>query len=223
MNSQDSATLGHRPTEVFHFSEKAIAFMKQLYSDTDPSVTGGASCLGFGEWEPGSTFAFYLDQYRLTALLEPVRKLLLQSFEPELLGTFTEYLSPKFGQVSSVELLANFLQARNAMMHECIGPVESALRQADIETTLEAEIVAKYAPVQEVSAIYTDRYLDERLVFVLLSNEQYDDTLMDRLLDKQFEIEDVHPNLVLSFRYMPLLGQAKKSLVSKQSKLIFER
>ena len=110
MNSQDSATLGHGPTEVFHFSEKAIAFMRQLYSDTDPSVTGGASCLGFGEWEPSSTFAFYLDQYRLTALLEPVRKLLLQSFEPELLGTLTEYLSPKFGQVSSVELLANFLQ-----------------------------------------------------------------------------------------------------------------
>ena len=196
--------------------------MKQLYSDIDPSVTGGASCLGFGEWEPSSTFALYLDQYLLAALLEPVRKLLLQSFEPELLGTLTEYLSPKFGQVSGVELLANFLQARNAMMHECIG-FESALRQVDVETTVEAEIVAKYAPVQEVSAIYTDRYLDERLVFVLLSNEQYDDTLMDRLLDKQFEIEDVHPDLVLSFRYVPLLGQAKESLVGKQSKLIFER
>ena len=178
--------------------------------------------MGFGEWEPGSTFALYLDQYLLAALLEPVRKLLLQSFEPELLGTLTEYLSPKFGQVSGVELLANFLQARNAMMHECIGS-ESALRQVDVETTVEAEIVAKYAPVQEVSAIYTDRYLDERLVFVLLSNEQYDDTLMDRLLDKQFEIEDVHPDLVLSFRYVPLLGQAKESLVGKQSKLIFER
>jgi hypothetical protein len=222
MNSQDSATLGYRPTEVAYFSEKAIAFMKQLYGDIDPSVTRDVSCLGVGEREPGSTFAAYLDQYLLAALLEPVRKLLLQSFEPELLGTLTEHLGPQLGQVSDVELLTSFLQARNAMMHECIGP-ESALRQVDVEITLEAEIVAKYAPVQEVSAIYTDRYLDERLVFVLLSNEQYDDTLMDRLLDKQFEIEDVYPDLVLSFRYIPLLGQAKRSLVGKQSKLIFER
>jgi hypothetical protein len=223
MNSQDSVTLGYQATEIEYFNEKEIAFVKQLYSDVDPSVTGGASCLGSGEWEPGSTFAFYLDQYRLTALLEPVRKLLLRSFEPELLGTLTEYLSPKFGQVSGVELLANFLQARNAMVHECIGPVVSALRQGDIETSLEAEIVAKYVPIQGVSAIYTDRYQDERLIFVLLSTEQYDDALMDRLLDKQFEIEDVHPDLALYFRYMPLLGQAKESLVGRQSKLIFER
>jgi len=222
MNSQDSATLGHRPTEVLCFSEKVVTFMKQLSSDIDPSVTGDVSCLGVGEWEPGSTFAVNF-QYRLTALLEPVRKLLLQSLEPELVGTLTEYLDPQLGQVGGVELSANFLQARNAMLHECFGPVEFALRQVDIETALEAEIVAKYAPMPEVSAIYTDRYLDERLVFVLLSNEQYDEPLMDRLLDKQFEIEDVHPDLVLSFRYIPLLGQAKESLVGKQSKLIFER
>lgn len=92
-----------------------------------------------------------------------------------------------------------------------------------IEYHLESELLRRFIPIPEVDAIYTGRYLDECRVTVLLSSEVYDDALMDRLLENEYEIHDTFQHLVLSFTYMPFLGRERSNFVHPSSKLIFNR
>jgi len=92
-----------------------------------------------------------------------------------------------------------------------------------IEYHLEGGLLRRFVPIQEVDAIYTGRYLDECRITVLLSSEVYDDALMDRLLENEYEIHNTFPHLVLSFTYAPFLGRERSNFVHPSSRLIFNR
>lgn len=92
-----------------------------------------------------------------------------------------------------------------------------------IESYFDRELVRRFARFEDVDAIYTDRYLDEQLVYILLCWEHYDCERMRILLESELTIIKKFSDRILSFRYMPLLGQQASDLMHPASKCIFAR
>lgn len=94
---------------------------------------------------------------------------------------------------------------------------------SDPEVELELELVKRFKEVPEVQSIHADKYLDRKRFLILTSNEQYDNALMDQLLSIEQELRTSHAETVASFVYIPKLMESTDEIVSRDSKLIYER
>jgi hypothetical protein len=85
------------------------------------------------------------------------------------------------------------------------------------------EIAKKFRRVKEVKSIYVQKYGEELQIFVLVSVEKYDDDLMDKLLDMEYDIRKRFPELVFEFFYPPANVSEKKDFIHPQAECIFSR
>jgi|GEM_PF-3119673 len=95
--------------------------------------------------------------------------------------------------------------------------------QEKTEDYFETLVFVKYKYIPEVKAIYIDEHLDEKNVTIFLSVKQYDDKLMETLIQKEIDISKLFPNIFANYNYVPDLIDDKKSIVGDKTKLIFER
>lgn len=93
----------------------------------------------------------------------------------------------------------------------------------EVEECFEILLVVKYKDISEVKAIYIDEYLDDKNITILLSIKQYNDKLMESLIQKEIDISNVFPNIIANYNYIPDLIDDKKSIIGEKTKLIFER
>jgi hypothetical protein len=83
-------------------------------------------------------------------------------------------------------------------------------------------LVTGFSGIEAIDSIYTEHYPGKVVITILLSNEKYDESLMDELLDREFDIQDEIPDLTMDFRYIPLLGRRRDECVSPSAGPIFE-
>ncbi|NJN97972.1 MAG: hypothetical protein HC875_29790 [Anaerolineales bacterium] len=78
-----------------------------------------------------------------------------------------------------------------------------------------------FYPIEPVQSVYIQPLPEATNVFVFLSQNHYDDALMDNLLDKEADILDRHPETLFNFHYLPLLNAVPT--VPQNAALIFSR
>jgi len=71
-------------------------------------------------------------------------------------------------------------------------------------------IVQKFRKIEKVKSIYVQRYREELRIFVFLSGDKYDANLLDELLDIEYEIRKMFPDIVFQFFYLPASFFEKK-------------
>lgn len=82
-------------------------------------------------------------------------------------------------------------------------------------------LYAGFQAMEPVQSVYIQPLPEATNVFVFLSQNRYDDALMDDLLDKEADILDRHPETLFNFHYVPLLSAAPT--VPQNAALIFSR
>jgi len=82
-------------------------------------------------------------------------------------------------------------------------------------------IVEKFSKIKKVKSIYVQRYRGELQIFVLLFGDKYDADLMDKLLDIEYEIRKMFPDIVFQFFYPPAGISEKKDFIHPQAECIY--
>jgi len=96
------------------------------------------------------------------------------------------------------------------------------LRDIPTSPPLSKELLGAFTDVREVEAIYVERQSGALAITVLLSSQQYDEALMDELLDIEYGVRQTTTDQVLSFRYIPVLGRDREEFVSPSAEVLFE-
>lgn len=89
--------------------------------------------------------------------------------------------------------------------------------------TIEFTIYSHFYVIDQVHAIYVQDLPEVYKVFVILAQKQYDDELMDTLLDLEAEIMDLYPDRLFHFHYWPLLDAEQPRLVARNAVQILSR
>jgi len=95
----------------------------------------------------------------------------------------------------------------------------SLLRREEIELI----IAGKLKNLKEITAIYTQRYKTELQILVFLNSETYDNELMYRLLDVEYDLQQQIRDPLLAFSYIPKIYENRREIVHPNANLIFER
>jgi hypothetical protein len=94
----------------------------------------------------------------------------------------------------------------------------------DKEPDFESLVVLTYGNFDEVKAIYVDEYLEEKKITILLDIKEYDDNLIESLIEKELEIFNIYPDIIATFNYIPVLIDTDHThIVGKNSRLIYEK
>lgn len=88
---------------------------------------------------------------------------------------------------------------------------------------IELIIANAFKDIDEVRAIYTQKYRQELQVIVLLSIEKYDDNLMYKLLNIEYDLQKENRDPLLAFSYIPKVYINKREVLHPNASLIFER
>jgi len=88
---------------------------------------------------------------------------------------------------------------------------------------IELIIANAFKDIDELTAIYTQRYRQELQVIVLLSIERYDDNLMYKLLNIEYDLQKENRDPLLAFSYIPKVYINKRDILHPNALLIFER
>lgn len=89
---------------------------------------------------------------------------------------------------------------------------------------VELDVVREFVAVNEVSNIYSSELFNEREYTIFYKSDSYNRDLMDLLLDKEIKIIRQHPDLSLSFHYIPQNDLISAiGIVSKDAILIFSK
>jgi hypothetical protein len=84
--------------------------------------------------------------------------------------------------------------------------------------------VRSFGAINDVAAVYVDAGPSGMTVWVFVDREQYDDALMDRLLDEEMKVLSCFPDQVVSFKYLPAPGRSQlRDVVGKDARLVFRR
>lgn len=124
-----------------------------------------------------------------------------------------EYLPP-------VENLLDIICSRESFKHSLVDLEPS--REEIINLTM-ARVAEAYSKVDEVSAIYVSRYLDDITITVLLQNTKYSRSLMDKLFEIEYALHKQNPSLVMEFLYMPRLYEHRADVIHPKADLIYDR
>ncbi len=92
-----------------------------------------------------------------------------------------------------------------------------------VEREVKWAIVEKFRNIEKVTAIYIQEYRRELQVIILLGIEEYDDELMDDLLDLEYDLHQEFHDPILSFSYIPRIYANRRDVVHPKALLIFER
>jgi len=103
------------------------------------------------------------------------------------------------------------------LLHCFLEPV------AEKDEELELEIAKKFKELDEVELIYVDTYMESKRFKIFTSNTRYDDQLMDKLLEIEFEFKSIYRDSFPRFEYIPRIYDSVSEIVRKGSKLIYRR
>ncbi len=92
-----------------------------------------------------------------------------------------------------------------------------------VEREVKWAIIEKFKNIEKVTAIYIQEYRRELQVIILLGIEEYDDELMDDLLDLEYDLHQEFHDPALSFSYIPRIYANRHDVVHPKALLIFER
>ena len=84
-------------------------------------------------------------------------------------------------------------------------------------------IADKYSKYEKVKSIYVQKYRAEIQVHVLLGITEYDDDLMEDLLDTEYDIHKEFNYLSFTFLYPPVAFVDRKDIVHPEARCIFSR
>jgi hypothetical protein len=88
---------------------------------------------------------------------------------------------------------------------------------------IEQAIVAEYVTIPQVALIYSDRYLEEYVFTLFIIGNQYDDAVMDALLDREMSLLNRFAPKPLTFYYFPYSSNSpRREMVRETARLIFE-
>lgn len=91
------------------------------------------------------------------------------------------------------------------------------------QLAIEQTIVAEYAAIPQVALIYSDRYLDEHVFTMFITGHQYDDAVMDALLDREMSLLNRFAPRPMTFYYLPYPPHSpRREMVRETARLIFE-
>ena len=91
------------------------------------------------------------------------------------------------------------------------------------EEELKNKIINAFKQIDEVESIYVQRYTYEWKVIILLNNTKYDNKLMDKLLDIEYDLQNRDEDPLLDFSYIPKIYNNKWDILHPSSLPIFER
>lgn len=91
------------------------------------------------------------------------------------------------------------------------------------EEELKNNIINAFKQIDEVESIYVQKDTYEWKVIILLNNNRYDDKLMDKLLDIEYDLHNRDEDPLLDFSYIPKIYNNKWDILHPSSLLIFER
>ena len=149
------------------------------------------------------------------------------------LQRFVSILEPRWCDVESGEiressieylpLAEHFLSAtcsRESFKHSLVD-LEPSTEEV-INLTM-ARVTEVYSKVEEVSAIYVSRYLDDITITILLRNAKYSRSLMDKLFEIEYTLHKQNPSLVMEFLYLPRLYEHRADVIHPKAELIYDR
>ena len=83
--------------------------------------------------------------------------------------------------------------------------------------------MGEFATVPEVALIYSDRFRLEYTFSVFVRGDQYNDVLMDAMLDRELRLVNRFAPLPIMFHYLPYVpGTLRREMVRQAARLIFE-
>jgi hypothetical protein len=134
------------------------------------------------------------------------------------------------GVDATFQILTGLLLAEMAIAHPYLSstplaehPILQRNQQALTLLAIEQAVVGEYAPIPQVALIYSDRYLDEHVFTLFVTGNQYDDAVMDALLDREIAILKRFAQVPLTFHYIPYSQSAlRREMVRETARLIFE-
>jgi hypothetical protein len=159
--------------------------------------------------QPGRDYAGFIESDSTGSRPPPPVELKRPRIQEDVTGY--PYYEEDIDPIGTINLL-DFLEALRS------GPSLSH----EIYTYLDQRLVTEFSDIEAVDAVYTEHYRGKVVITVLLSNAAYDELLMDELLDREFDIQEEMSNLVMDFRYIPLLGRRRDECVSPPAEPIFE-
>jgi len=98
---------------------------------------------------------------------------------------------------------------------------EKELKELEQEAFL--AIVSKFSQIEKVHSIYVQKYREELQIQILLSITQYDNDLMDGLLDIEYDIRKRYPEIVFEFFYPPAGISEKKDFIHPSAYCIYSK
>ena len=142
-------------------------------------------------------------------------------------------LQPQWYEVESVEtressteylpLMEDILDIvceRGSFRHSLVDLEPS---REDIITLAMARVREVYSKVEDVSAIYVSRYLDDITITVLLQDTKYSRSLMDKLFEIEYTLHKQNPSLTMEFLYLPRLYEHRTDVIHPKAELIYDR
>ena len=88
---------------------------------------------------------------------------------------------------------------------------------------IELSIVSKFKNIEQVTAIYTQKYRYELQIIVFLNMETYNNGLMHKLLDLEYDLQKQFQEPLLAFSYIPKIYKNRRDIVHPNALLIFEK
>ena len=89
---------------------------------------------------------------------------------------------------------------------------------------VEAEILKFFGSIGLVKKIYSFEYDKDSFHFqILTNNSKYDRSLMMKLFDLEYEIENKFENVYLTFEYIPKVYESESDVVIEDAKLIYKK
>ncbi len=100
------------------------------------------------------------------------------------------------------------------------APTEETSSEQQLQ--LEQAVVSEFGAIPEVALIYSDCFRAERIFTIFLEGDQYDDELMDRLLDRELRLVKRFSPRLITFHYQPYIsGASRRELIRESAQLIF--
>ena len=118
------------------------------------------------------------------------------------------------------------LYSNSSILGEYKFALESILLEESDEARrerIELYFVQKLNIFTEIKAIYSHKHFDTFVFTVLLNTDEYDDDLMEKFFEVEYEIRNDFGNPPLNFNYLPILHGNKKELINPNYKLIFDK
>jgi len=119
-----------------------------------------------------------------------------------------------------MEDILDIICERGSFRHSLVDLEPS---REEIITLAMARVREVYSKVEDVSAIYVSRYLDDITITVLLQDTKYSRSLMDKLFEIEYTLHKQNPSLTMEFLYLPRLYEHRADVIHPKAKLIYDR